>query len=87
MYLIFFYKRKLNVYNLTGHFSLNKPAYNAVWAECDAGRGGNDIASSLTCILTDIMKDYPNIKKLILRLDSCVPQNKNYVMVSALKKL
>lgn len=75
------------MYNLTGHFSLNKQAYNAVCAECDAGRGGNDIASSLTCILTDIMKDYPNIKKLILRLDSRVPQNKNYVMVSALKKL
>ncbi|CAC5410100.1 unnamed protein product [Mytilus coruscus] len=41
----FFYKRKLNMYSLTAHFSLNKCAYNAVWPETLAGRGGNEIAN------------------------------------------
>lgn len=36
----FFYKRKLNIFNLTAHCSLDKKAYNALWAECIAGRGG-----------------------------------------------
>lgn len=31
------------------------------------------------------MTDLPQITKLILWLDSCVPQNKNYVMSTALK--
>ncbi|CAC5367993.1 unnamed protein product [Mytilus coruscus] len=38
-----FYKRKLNVFNLTGHLSLNKCAYNAVWSEHIADRGANEI--------------------------------------------
>ncbi|CAC5415816.1 unnamed protein product [Mytilus coruscus] len=36
--LNFFYKRKLNVFNLTGHLSLNECAYNAIWSEHVAGR-------------------------------------------------
>lgn len=47
----FFYKRKLNVFNLTAHLSINKCAYNAVWPENLAGRGANEISSALVKIL------------------------------------
>ena len=80
----FFYKRKINTYNLTAPFSLYKKGYNAVWTEVDDGRGGNEIASALIAILNDIVKEYPTLEKLCLWSNSCVPQNKNY-MVTALK--
>lgn len=73
------------MYNLTAHFSLNKKAYNAVWSEIDGGRGGNEIASAMLCILFDLMKDYPDMKSLCLWSDSCVPQNRNSIMLTALK--
>ena len=83
----FFFKRKINTYNLTAHFSLNKKGYNAVWNEMDAGRGGNEIASAIISILRTILEEHPNIDKICLWSDSCVPQNKNSFMVTALKSL
>ena len=80
----FFYKRKLNVYNLTAHCSLNKEAYNAIWHEVDAGRGANEIASALIKILKTISETYPEYKSLILWSDSCIPQNRNSAMSFAL---
>ena len=81
----FFYKRKLNVFNLTAHCSVNKTAYNAVWSEISAGRGGNEIASALCVILHKITEDFPEIQKLTLWSDSCIPQNRNSIMTLALK--
>lgn len=81
----FFYKRKLNVFNLTAHCSLDKKAYNAIWAECIAGRGANEIASALQVILSAVLKDHPQVNSIILWSDSCVPQNRNSVMSLALK--
>ena len=81
----FFYKRKLNIFNLTAHCSLDKKAYNALWAECIAGRGANEIASALQVILCTILKDHPTVDSIILWSDSCVPQNRNSVMSLALK--
>ena len=63
---IFFYKRKLSVYNLTAHCSKNRKAYNAVWGEHIAGRGANEIASALCRILKDIINEYPETEDLVL---------------------
>ncbi|CAC5374170.1 ALOX5 [Mytilus coruscus] len=84
---IFFYKRKINTYNYTAYFSLNKKGYNAVWNEMDARRGRNEIASAIISILRTIIVEHPNIDKICLWSNSCVPQNKNSSMVTALKIL
>lgn len=56
------------------HCSLDKKAYNAIWAECIAGRGANEIASASQVILSAVLKDYPLVSKsIILWFDSCVP--------------
>ena len=81
----FFYRRKLNVYNLTAHCSLDKKAYNAIWPECTAGRGANEIASALSVILKTVLEDHPSVTSFILWSDSCVPQNRNSIMTLALK--
>jgi hypothetical protein len=81
----FFYKRKLNTYNLTAHCSVDKAVYNAIWTEADAGRGGNEIASALVNILHEINSVHPGIKNYILWSDACVPQNRNSIMTFALK--
>lgn len=47
----FFYRRKLNMYNLTGYDSISKTGYCAVWCETVSGRSANDIASALIQIL------------------------------------
>ena len=52
----FFYKRKLNIFNLTAHLSLSKCAYNTMWSEHQAGRGANEIASALVKILEKYWK-------------------------------
>ena len=70
---IFFYKRKLTVYNLTAQTS-SKQGYCSIWHELQSG---NDIASSFITILHKIILDYPEVKHLICWSDSCVPQNRN----------
>ena len=82
----FFYKRKLNVYNLTAHCSKDKTCYNVVWNEAMFGRGSNEIASALTLVLERVVEKFPSAESLILWSDSCVPQNKNSIMCFALKK-
>ena len=82
----FFYKRKLSAYNLTGHCSLNKKGYCMLWHEGISGRAGNDLASSVTCLLEKIIADHPDVNKLILWFDSCVPQNRNSHMSIALRE-
>jgi hypothetical protein len=80
----FYYKRKINVYNLTAHESINKTGFCCVWDESLCGRSGNDIASSLIKILEKIFEMYPNIKSFKLWSDSCVAQDKNSIMTFAL---
>lgn len=84
----FFYKRKLNVFNLTatsiipGKVNLT---YCAIWSEANSGRGGNDISSALAKILNKICQANRNITKLTLWSDSCVPQNKNKINSTCIK--
>ncbi|CAG2239042.1 unnamed protein product [Mytilus edulis] len=79
------YKRKLNVFNLTGHFSLNKCAYNAVWSEHIAGKGANEIASALLKILEKVLEDFPTLETVTLWSNSCIHQNPNSIIVIALQ--
>jgi hypothetical protein len=80
----FYYLRKLNCYNLTAHCSLDNTTYCALWHEAISGRAGNHIASSMVKILYAVQKDHPQLKKIIMWSDSCVPQNRNSVMSFAL---
>jgi len=79
-----FYKRKLNVYNLTGHLSVKKKGYCSVWHEGLSGRGGNDIASAVVAILKKIVVEFPELSELVLWADSCISQNRNSLMSFAL---
>lgn len=80
----FFYKRKLNVYNLTAHCSKSKKGHCCIWSEATSGRAGNDLASATVEILEHVVKMNPDITKVILWSDSCVPQNRNSSMTLAL---
>lgn len=84
----FYYKRKLNVYNLTATLILadkSKITYCAIWNEFYSGRSGNDIASALLQILSKVSGDYPQINRITLWSDSCVPQNRNRINSTAIK--
>lgn len=72
----FYYKRKLNVYNLTSKL-YEKKGYCAVWTELQSGRAGNDIASAFITMLEKIVVDYPLFADIVIWSDSCVPQNRN----------
>ena len=52
-----------------------------------AGRGANELATSLYKLLKLIIQDCPNISinQIILWSDSCVPQNKNSIVSTAIK--
>jgi hypothetical protein len=80
----FFYLRKLSCYNLTAHCSLDGVTYCALWNEAISGRAGNHIASAMSKILYAVNEAHPQLKKLILWSDSCIPQNKNSVMSMAI---
>lgn len=83
----FYYKRKLNVFNLTVTVCMKeKPnlTYCAIWNEAHSGRSGNDIASALIKVLNKILKDFNHTEHIVLWSDSCVPQNRNQIMSTAL---
>ncbi len=50
-----------------------------------SGRSGTDIASGLVAMLDSILKDNPEVTDFVLWSDSCVPQNRNKVMSSAMQ--
>lgn len=79
-----FYFSKLNIYNLTGYLSSTKKTYCSLWTEHTAGRSGNDLASALMKILNRVFEDNSEICDLITWSDSCVPQNKNSIMATAI---
>lgn len=43
-----------------------KKTYSAVWPECVAGRGGNEIASAVVVILNCVLQENPELEKLVL---------------------
>lgn len=81
----YYYRSKLNCYNLTAHCNINNNVYNAIWHEFISGRGGTHIASALVKILKKVVEDNPHLETIILWSDSCVPQNRNCIMSCALQ--
>ena len=80
-----FYKRKHNTFNLTAVEARSKKAYNAIWDQTTAGRSANDLASAITHLLTQITRDQPDARHIILWSDSCVAQNRNKILAYALQ--
>lgn len=72
----FFYKRKLNLYNLTPMTS-KKQGYCSISTEVMSRRSGDDIASAFIALLKKIIADNPLAKHTIFWSDSRVPQNRN----------
>ena len=72
----FFYKVKLNMYNLTGIISKGQDCC-AVWNELTSGRAGNDIASTFIKILKNVVKDNAHITDIVCWSYNCVPQKRN----------
>jgi len=71
---------------MTGHSSINKKVYCAIWPESLAGRSGNDIASAIIAILKRVAADHPQFSEITTWSDSCVPQNRNSVLSIAIAK-
>ena len=71
-----FYKRKLNLYNLTTITS-DKQGYCAIWIELTSDRVRDDISSAFSAILKKIVTYNPNKTEFICWSDSCIPQNRN----------
>lgn len=82
----FFYRRKLNVYNLTAQLSSSKTVYCALWPETSSGRSGNDLASAMKKIMERVIEEN-EITDLITWCDSCVPQNRNSFMSNCMMDL
>lgn len=85
---IFYYKLKLNVFNLNATQIMadgTKITYCAIWTEAHSGRSGNDITSALIKILSLITREFNHIKIITLWSDSCVPQNRNRINSTDLK--
>jgi len=82
------HKRKLNVYNMTGHLSKNNQtkALCVVWNESQSGRAGNDMASAVYRMLQEVLVPQPNLKRLAIWSDAGVPQNRNSLMSMAIMK-
>jgi hypothetical protein len=81
---ILFYKRKWRSFNLTGRSNKSSSVFSALWHEGMMGNGAEHIASALIKDLKALLEEKPSLKKLILWSDSCVAQNRNSFMSSAL---
>ncbi|KAG6454562.1 hypothetical protein O3G_MSEX008752 [Manduca sexta] len=79
----FYYKSKLNSYNLTLTELTNerKKAYNNVycyfWTEVDANRGANEIGTCVWEYLKKVCAEDAEPKEFIFYSDNCCGQNKN----------
>lgn len=78
-----YYKRKLNVYNLTFYELQSKDGYCYTWHEGECSRGGNEIAS---CIVKHLKKIDAEGKyqEVVLYSDTCGGQNRNRIVCTAI---
>ncbi|KAK6183326.1 hypothetical protein SNE40_010828 [Patella caerulea] len=73
---------------MTAHCSANKKGYGSIWHEGQNGRTGNDIASSVMKVLDAAVEENshdPRVEHITLWSDSCVPQNRNSILSTAIK--
>lgn len=80
----FYYKSKLNSYNLTLTEltkSSSKTAYDVVhcyfWTESDAKRGAVEIGTCILKYMERLCEGHPEDKNIIFYSDNCCGQNKN----------
>ena len=77
---VFYYKSKLNVYNLTMFDIQRKTCKCYLWDECNGNRGANEIGS---CVLSYIESvNDTDCKDIIFWSDNCAGQNKNKFMIA-----
>ncbi|XP_022823697.1 uncharacterized protein LOC111362445 isoform X3 [Spodoptera litura] len=75
---LFFYKRRLNVYNCTVFNVVSKAAYCYLWNESLGGKGCDEVG---TCIYK-FLKDHCVGKNVFFYTDNCSAQNKNKYLLS-----
>ena len=76
-----FYKRKLNVYNLSAYSLGTGSGLCVLWNETEGKRGSNEIGTSIFTYLQSLP---PIIKHVTLYSDNCGGQNKNRYFSTAL---
>ena len=78
-----YYKRKLNMYNLTFYELHSKNGHCYWWTEAEAHRGANDIATAVVKYL-ELVDQSGKYREVVLYSDTCGGQNRNKVMATAL---
>lgn len=78
-----FYSRQLSCYNLCVHLADNQKAYMCLWNESYAGRGGNEVGSSILKVLK-MISGITLKKEASIWSDNCIGQNKNRMVLFAL---
>lgn len=79
---IAFYLSQLWLYNVGIHVCFDRVnnGYMFTWTEDQAGRGSEEIVSSLLSFLENM--DFENVRKLVAWSDSCAGQNKNFYVIA-----
>ena len=74
---IFYYKRRLGVFNFTIYDYGNKEVFCYMWPEYEAGRGSTEVASCVYKFLENKKKCQPFIKDIDFFSDNTAAQNRN----------
>ena len=82
--VLFFYARKLAVYNFTLYEVATRKGLCNIWNETDGKRGANEIATIVSEYIRNVDSNEPVIQELSLFCDNCPGQNKNRIMIAAL---
>lgn len=80
---IIYYKRQLMLYNAGVHSGKNDKGYFNIWLEGQAGRGAQEVGSTLRKHILNYVDD--DVTDLHLWSDSCGGQNRNIKIVLMLK--
>lgn len=72
-----FFRRKLDIYNLTAHTSKEKVGYCEIWHKAMCRQSGNHIVNEAFKFLMKVSSSNPQTTHYTLWSDSCDPQNKN----------
>ena len=80
---IFYYRRRLGVFNFTIYDYEDKEVFCYMWPEYEAGRGSTEVASCIYKFLENKKESQPRIKDIDFFSDNTAAQNRNrYVAFS-----
>jgi hypothetical protein len=77
---LFYYRRKLDLYNLSVYDLATGKAKCFIWDQMQAKRGANEIGSCLHRYLTGLSEE--GIREVVMYADNCGGQNKNQFIVA-----